>query len=74
MISKKQRVDLNEQIGEIQNPETTSKQETTSVNRIFSCIEPGCSRVFQSFSNLESHLLVGKHRIEKKTDNLLLTM
>ncbi|XP_063436491.1 uncharacterized protein LOC134717922 [Mytilus trossulus] len=33
-------------------------------NSIFTCIEPCCSRVFQTYSGLESHILLGNHQIK----------
>lgn len=33
----------------------------------FSCIEPGCRKVFQTFTGLESHILLGNHQCIKTT-------
>ncbi|CAG2245178.1 unnamed protein product [Mytilus edulis] len=67
MISrKKNSSNLNEEAVEpVVTPEEPGEPEiSTRDQRTFSCIEPGCSKIFQSFSKLESHILFGKHKIE----------
>ena len=39
--------------------------------RIFECSEPGCVKIFQAFSELESHLDIGDHSLEEERKKTL---
>jgi len=59
VISRKRTENVNEVI--IENEVVTSEQPV--MQGTFSCIEPGCTKIFQIYSNLEAHILFGKHKL-----------
>ena len=59
IISRKRTNNVNEV--NIENEVVTSEQPV--MQYIFSCIEPGCTKHFQRYSNLKAHILFGKHKI-----------
>lgn len=48
---------------EQQIPCECTQQEDHISSDYFSCIEPGCSRVFLTYGGLEAHILSGNHKI-----------
>jgi hypothetical protein len=39
----------------------TSDQPVNAMQGTFSCAEPGCTKRFQKYLNLKSHIFFGKH-------------
>jgi hypothetical protein len=60
------RQDSAESSETVETSDENNNETTESLTSGFSCIEPGCCRVFQTYSGLESHILLGKHKLKLK--------
>ena len=67
IISTKRTENVNEVTIENVNEVTIENEVVTAEQPVmqgtFSCIEPRCTKIFQIYSNLEAHILFGKHKI-----------
>ena len=45
----------------------TSDQPVNAMQGTFSCAKPECTKFFQNYLNLESHIIFGKHKKNSKS-------
>ena len=58
---KKKTENVNEDTIRTEIVTLTSDQPVNAMQGTFSCAEPGCTKMFQKYLNLKSHIFFGKH-------------
>jgi hypothetical protein len=61
IMSKKKTENVNEDTIWTEIVTLTSDQPVNAMQGTFSCAEPGCTKMFQKYLNLKSHIFFGKH-------------
>ena len=59
IIKKQDSVEICDEENTVEAADPSAQDTSTD---IFSCLEPECLRVFQSFSGFENHILLGNHK------------